>query len=424
MTRIRNREALLNSALDERGRARRALALDLFEAALVSVDPFVCTQRALRALKDQGALGGSVTLFAFGKAARGMAEAALAELPIARGIVIGFEEGTLGPLTLFRGGHPVPADDAPAHGSAMLSLARSLHVDDVALVLVSGGGSALLEVPGPDLTLADLQETTRVLLASGASIREVNVVRSALSAVKGGKLARAIAPARVVNVVLSDVIGSPLPSIASGPTVAPVTVGDTPSSVVARYQLETRLSTRVLGALATTAAQNDSFDHVTSVIAADNLTAQQAMLDGARALGHRTNRREAYVDGEASVMGPRLLAEARALGTIYIAGGETTVTLGPDPGRGGRNQELVLSAYAHLDGALIASLGTDGIDGESDAAGAMLDGELLSRATSLGLDPSASLARHDSGSWLSSAGASLETGRTGTNVADLCLVLP
>ncbi len=434
MTRIQNRAELIAGADGKEAQARRALALDLFDAALAAVDPLLCTRRVLRELCTQGKLSRPVTLFAFGKAARGMTEAALSEVPVTRGIVIGFETGRLGPLQLYCGSHPVPSDDAPEHGEAMLKLAHSLTADDLALVLISGGGSALLEVPRTGLTLSNLQAATRVLLASGASIQEVNAVRSALSAVKGGKLAHAMAPAQVINVVLSDVVGSPLASIASGPT-APAGLADGAdlTTIVERYGLTARLPPAVQAALKSAMPMNDDFEHVTSVIAADNLTAQEALVHEARKRGHHALRRQAYVEGEARLLGPRLWREAQRQQAIYVAGGETTVTLGANVGCGGRNQELVLSAGAAFSrdarmgstgSGLFAAMGTDGIDGASEAAGGLFDASLLARIKALGLEPSVFLTRHDAGTLLSLAGGAIRTGRTGTNVADLTLVWP
>jgi len=425
VSRFQNRDALLDPALDEATRRRRALTLDLFDAALHAVDPVICTRRALTELQRTGALNGPVTLFGFGKAVRGMLDAALLEVEVKRGIAIGFETGRIGTVDLLCGNHPVPSDDAPEHGQAILDLARSLTAHDTALVLVSGGGSALLEAPLAGLTLADLQATTRVLLGCGASIGELNAVRSALSAVKGGKLARAMARARVINVVLSDVIGSPLPSIASGPTVDPDPTLPSALDVVRRYALHDSLPERVNRALAAHVQEERSGSQIISLIAADNLTAQNAMLAAARARGFYAVRREAYLEGEARTLGPKLMTEASVCGAeIYVAGGETTVTLGTTTGTGGRNQELVLGAAANAASGVIASLGTDGIDGASTAAGALLDHALRARIKAMGLDVGAALENHDSGSLLATAGGSLLTGKTGTNVADVCLVIP
>jgi hydroxypyruvate reductase len=424
VSRIENREALLASAADVQGRARRELALDLFDAALTAVEPVGCTRQALRELRVRGELPERVVLFAFGKAARGMAEAALAELEVTTGIVIGHDDGELFPLTVHRGGHPVPAPDAPRHGAEVLALARSLGPHDTALVLVSGGGSAMLELPAPGLSLADIQVTTRALLASGANIREVNAVRAALSQLKGGRLAAELAPARVVNVVLSDVIGSPLSAIASGPTVAPDPDAPSAADVLGRYALDSLPKPVSVRLSSERAPFRMGFGHVTSVIAADNLTAQRAMLHEAERRGVRALRREASLQGEARQLGPLLLREAHEAGCVWIAGGEPTVTLGPRCGRGGRNQELVLSAQAGWISGLIASLGTDGIDGASQAAGALLDDGFVREAERRDLDVVQALSSHDSATCLSNLGAQLLTGKTGTNVADVCVVIP
>lgn len=420
MTRIRNRAALLGQALDERTRTRRELALDLFDVALVAIDPIACTTRALTQLRQQG-MPPRVHVIAFGKAARGMADAALAELDVVGGLVLGFEQGTLGPLTLLAGRHPLPSPDAPEHGTQVLALARSLGEDDAALVLISGGGSALLEVPKAGVTLADIQFTTRKLLDSGADIRELNAVRTALSQVKGGGLARALSRTRVFNVVISDVIGSPLGSIASGPSV----VADETmraQDVIERFELSAALSPWVRAAIAGAgrASQTGPYPTITSVIAADNLTAQQAIVDAAQARGLSVRRREIYLEGEARDVGGRLCAELDV--DVLVCGGETTVTV-KGSGRGGRNQELVLGAAKKAHSALIAAIGSDGIDGASDHAGALLDPSLLAHARAQHLDPLTCLAENDSAHFFESAGGAIDTGRTGTNVADLALVV-
>jgi glycerate-2-kinase len=421
VSRVRNRSELLGSELDEKTRARRALALDLFDKALAAIDPFACTARAIDTLREQGLLERRVHVIAFGKAARGMAEAALAKLDVVEGLVLGFEEGTLGPLTMLAGDHPLPAQRAPEHGARVLSLARSLGPKDVALVLISGGGSALLELPKPGVSIADMRQTTQLLLERGASIRELNALRTALSQVKGGGLARALCATRIVNVVISDVIGSPLTSIASGPTV----MADSAlraNDVVKRYDVSAQLAPSVRAILA---QEQDTFaagayPRMTSVIAADNLTAQQAMADEARARGLSVRRRDAYLEGEARDLSRSLLTELDH--DVLVAGGETTVTV-RGQGRGGRNQELVLGGAQTGSKALFAALGSDGIDGASTNAGALLDPALLLHARSLALDPDECLAQNDSARFFEGARGAIETGRTGTNVADLCVVI-
>ncbi len=372
--------------VDGRVRARRAAALDLAEAALTAVEPEAATARVLA---GRGDLQGCVVL-AFGKAAIPMARGALACCAPSRGVVIGLADPgvDLGPLRVRRGRHPLPALDAEEHGAEVLALAASLGPDDVVLCLVSGGGSALLEFPRPGVTMEQIRSLTAERLEGGAPIGELNAARTALSALKGGGLARALLPARIVNVVLSDVPGQPLSLVASGPTVLD----------------ESRVET---------------------IAAADNDTAVRGVMEAAAARGLVLRRLDEVIVGEARLAGARLMDEAARLFAAQprldglVGGGETTVTVA-GAGQGGRNGELVLGAAAALGDHLVLSLATDGLDGTSGSAGAMLDAQLLAEAPGP-IGPA--LEDNDSATWLAAAGALLRTGPTGTNVADVTLIL-
>ena len=366
--------------------ARRALALDLAEAALAAVEPEAATARVLAGRAD---LRGCVVL-AFGKAAALMARAALTCCAPRGGLVIGLEEPSvdLGTLQVRRGHHPLPAPEAEQHGAEVLALAQGLGADDTVLCLVSGGGSALLEFPRPGVTMAEIRELTDEHLKAGAPIGELNAARTALSALKGGGLARALLPARIVNVVLSDVPGQPLSLVASGPTIL-----------------------------------DDS--RVETVAAADNDTAVQGVLRAGADRGLALKRLQTPIVGEARLVGRQLMEEAARVFAAdpqldgLVGGGETTVTVAGS-GRGGRNGELVLGAAAAIGDHLVLSLATDGLDGTSDSAGAVLDSQLLVD----GPGPIApALDDNDSATWLEAAGALLRTGPTGTNVADVVIVL-
>lgn len=382
--RIENRDALIAGAAPAL-RARRALALDLLDAALDAVEPRRATVAALARARGAGIGLDGCTLIAFGKAARAMAEGALAACGVRRGIVVGFEEGALGPLALRRGAHPLPAPDAPRVGAEVLALARSLGPGDVALCLVSGGGSAMLELPRPGVTMAEIADVTARLNAGGAPIEELNRARAALSQLKGGGLARAMNGATIVNVVLSDVPGGALDVVASGPTLAPGT---------------------------------------RDFVAADNTTARRAMVELARSRGLRVDDTPGFLRGEARAAGPRWVRESAAMPDLdgRVHGGETVVTV-HGGGRGGRNQELALAVLAQGVGGLLATLGTDGIDGASDAAGALVDEGVVATLAEQGLDARAFLDDNDSDALFRAVKTQLITGRTGTNVADVCLFL-
>lgn len=376
MSRIANRDALLGIRASAQILERRRRALDAVDAALNAVEPGRVTRAGLGILADQGVRLDGCVVFAFGKAARGMAEAVLAEVPVRSGLVLGFEEGRLGPLRLVRAGHPVPLIDAAERGGEVLDLARSLGPGDVALCLVSGGGSAMLELPRPGFTLPDIRRRTRELLRADVDIGQLNRVRASMSLLKGGGLARAMSPAAVVNLVISDVPGHGPEVVASGPTVVP-------------------------GAR--------------TLVVADNSTARDA---AAWALGLEPD--PVSTRGVAAEAGRAFYAGTSARGRV--AGGETTVVVSGG-GRGGRNQEFVLGAAAGFEDGLLLSVGTDGVDGSSDAAGALLDEVVFREARRLGLDPSRSLADNDSDRFFAAAGGQIHTGPTGTNVADLHLCL-
>jgi len=421
MSRIANRDALLRD--DRHG--RRGLALDLLEVALAAVDPARSTAVALSRAEDEGALLEGCLLLAFGKASRGMAEAAVARCDPRGGLVVGLADGALGPLPMQASDHPVPGPRAFRNGTAMLDLARGAGEGETVLCLISGGASAMVEAAVPGVTPEELAEATRLLLGCGAPIEELNAVRRALSRIKGGRLAEVIHPARVVNVILSDVPGADPSVVASGPTMR-AEPGPDPSDVVARRGLSGRLPSTVREALRAERAPvpEGILRGVRSYVAADNDAAVGAVVHEAARRGVRLVRLPGHLTGEARLAGERVLEEARrrpdADGVIW--GGETVVRLLGD-GRGGRNQELVLGALPRLDAGLLLSFGTDGIDGHSDAAGALADAGIIDAARAAEVDPEAHLARNDSAAFFSAAGGSIITGPTGTNVADLCLYL-
>jgi hydroxypyruvate reductase len=313
---------------------------------------------------------------------------------------------------------------------------------DLVIALLSGGGSALLENPAAGLTLADLQRTTDLLLRSGAAIGEVNAVRKHLSAVKGGGLARRAAPARLVALVLSDVVGSPLDVIASGPTVPDLTTFRDASTVIERYDLWSALPERVVarlqaglaGAVPETPKPDDPvFSRVQTAVVGSNAHAARAAAARATEMGFHVQVLSTYVEGEAREVGRVLAALAREIDAsgqplprpaCLVLGGETTVTVRGE-GRGGRNQEVALGCapgVAGLADVLVLSAATDGGDGPTDAAGAWVDGTTALRARALGLDVDAFLARNDSYAFFAALGDLLIIGPTLTNVNDLMFV--
>ena len=428
----------------------------ILEAALDAVDPARAVAAALRIEDDALFVGpttidlrtvGRVIVLGAGKAGAPMAQAVEEVLGerVAGGTVV-VKEGHGAPtahVQLREAGHPVPTQAGLDAGAEVLALATGAGPDDLVICLLSGGGSALLEsLPAP-LTLADLQSTTALLLASGASINELNAVRKHLSLVKGGRLAQAVAPARLVTLVLSDVVGSPLDVIASGPTVADSTTWTDAWDVVERYALAARLPATVTahlraglaGALPDTPKAGDpALVHAVTVIVGDNALAAEAARAAAARSGYNAAILTTFLEGEAREMARVAVALGRevqvhdrpaATPACLILGGETTVTLGDNPGMGGRNQEMALAAALALDGMdgiTVVALATDGSDGPTDAAGGVADGTTAARARALGYDPHTALRHHDAYPLLDATNALLHTGPTRTNVNDLLFV--
>ena len=297
--------------------------------------------------------------------------------------------------------------------------------------LISGGGSALLTLPVPGMDLTDLQTLTGALLRSGATINEINAVRKHCSRIKGGNLARLAAPATLITLILSDVVGDPLDVIASGPTVPdPATVADA-QAVLERYKVQTQ---KPVPFRETPKPGDPVFEQVQNVVVGSNRLAALAAVEKARQLGYRTLLLGTYVEGEAREVAKVAAALAKGLRAhddplpppaCIVWGGETTVTI-RGKGKGGRNQELALAAALALEGwpgVLLMALATDGTDGPTDAAGAVITGETVARARSMGLDPWAALEANDSYTFFDKLGGLIRTGPTGTNVNDLLFVL-
>ena len=436
-------------------------------AALDAVEPGAAVRRFLQRDGDRLTVAGQrydlaqidrVLLVGAGKAGAPMARAA-AELlgdRLAGGVVVVKDGHAAAPttsgetssmhhgsLSIVEASHPVPDARGVAATERIAALLAGTTGRDLVIALISGGGSALLTAPAPGISLDDLQELTRLVLACGASIDEINTLRKHLDGVKGGGLARMAAPARLVTLVLSDVVGDPLDVIASGPTVPDrSTFAEALAVLEHRGLLERapapvveRLRRGAAGALAETPKPGDPlFERVQNVIIGSNRQAALAALAQAEREGWRGLLLTTFLQGEARAAGRKLAASAREIvasghplvpPALVVAGGETTVTLRGD-GTGGRNQEAALAAVgdmAGLPGATLVTLATDGGDGPTDAAGAVVTGETFARAQALGLDPAAQLARNDAYPFFDALGDLLRPGPTQTNVNDLAFVL-
>jgi len=346
-------------------------------------------------------------------------------------------------IRLLEAGHPVPDERGAAAARAIHALARSAGAEDLVLVLVSGGGSALTPAPVPPITLGDKQAMTRWLLAAGATINQLNVIRKHASLLKGGQLARAASPARVEALLLSDVVGDPLDVIASGPTAPDASTFAEALDILERFTLRERAPRSIVlrleqgarGELPETPKPGDPlFARVRNSVIGNNALVVNAAAARARELGFTPHVLTRALEGEARDVAGRFVELARAIragrGPVaapacVIAGGETTVTI-RGRGKGGRCQEFALTAALAMDSlgdVVILAAGTDGSDGPTEAAGAMADRESVARARARGFDPEAGLAENDSNAVLGGAGDLVVTGPTNTNLLDLYMVL-
>ncbi len=421
-----------------------AAAIELQRAALAAVDPASAIRRHVRregdvlVVADQRYhLGDYARVFVVGggKAAVPMADAIAGILGerLTAGVVVTKYEHTRGQsiprIQIIEAAHPVPDENSVRGARAVADLADRATERDLVICLISGGGSALLTLPVPGLALAGLQALTDALLRCGATINEVNTVRKHCSGIKGGNLAHLAAPARLVALILSDVVGDPLDVIASGPTVPDSTTMADAQAVLRRYEISEPPFLRE-----TPRPGDPIFDRAQNVVVGSNRLAALAAVESARELGLNALLLSTYVEGEAREVGRVAAALAKGIcadgdplppPACLVWGGETTVTVRGE-GMGGRNQELALSAAVALDGwrdVLIMALATDGADGPTDAAGAIITGETLARARERGLDAWTALEANDSYRFFDELGDSIRTGPTGTNVNDLLFVL-
>jgi hydroxypyruvate reductase len=380
-----------------------------------------------------------VLVLGCGKASAAMARALSDVLGdrITAGLVV-VKDGYTAPVErveVVEAGHPVPDRRGEVAAARILDVAREARADDLVIVLVSGGGSALTPAPAAPITLDEKRAVTRLLLEAGAAIGELNAVRKHLSFLKGGQLARAAAPATLLTLALSDVIGDPLDVIASGPTAPDASTYADALAVLSRRGIMDRVPVSVArrlqagrrGEIAETPKPGDPvFDHVTNLVIGNNAVIVAAATAAAERLGYRPTLLTRELQGEARDVGPELLRRARALTppACLLAAGETTVTV-RGRGRGGRCQELALAAALAMDGGPLTLLaaGTDGTDGPTDAAGAVVDAGTTRRGAGAGHDPRTALDDNDSYTFLRASGDLVVTGPTNTNLLDLCIVL-
>ena len=415
----------------------RQLLKRMFEAAVQAAAPAICVPQALPTPP-----AGRTVVVGAGKAAAAMAQAVEAHWPADRplaGLVVtryGHDVPAPGTrrIEVVQAGHPVP--DTAGHDAAVriLAMVQGLGPDNLVLCLISGGGSSLLSLPAPGVSLADKQAVNRALLRSGAGIGEMNCVRKHLSAIKGGRLAAAAAPARLVSLVISDVPGDDPSVIASGPTVPDATTLADARAVLARYRIAPpdAVSACLLDPGAETPKPGDAaFDRASTVVIATPQASLEAAASVARAAGITPLILGDAIEGEASEVARVMAGIARACALhgqpaeppcVLISGGETTVTV-RGGGRGGRNVEFLLALAVALGGhpgMFAIACDTDGIDGTEDNAGALLGPDTLARA---GVDARAMLADNDGYGFFAKLGDLVVTGPTRTNVNDFRAIL-
>ncbi len=456
MIAIKNKEQLIQNGETPLNQKARKLALKSLEHALNTVDPKQIIKSKLSLKNSTLHVNGhsfdlekfkNVYVIGGGKASGAMAEAL--EHILGNRIKSGLVNVPHGSkhktsiIKLHGANHPVP-DEAGVEGTCrMLEIAEKAEENDLVICLISGGGSSLMPLPRGEITIADKREITNALLKCGANINEINTVRKHISDFKGGWLAKKAYPATILNLILSDVVGDPLDFIASGPTIPDSTTFSDAVKILKKYSLweKTPASIRKVlsdgekGVIPETPKSNDeAFKKVFNVVVGNNRLASQAACEHLKSEGLKTLLLTATLEGEAQHIGIMLASialEIAASGNpipkpaAIIAGGETTVTV-TGKGKGGRNQEIALVAALKLkkmDGAVVASLSTDGVDGPTDAAGAIVDGKTLTRASKMGLAPEEYLAENDSYHFFSKLGDLIFTGPTGTNVNDVSLII-
>ncbi len=453
---IKNLKQLVQNGQSQTDRRARELALKSFEAAVRAVDPkrligsklvledsilkVDCYTFDLKHFKNIYVIGG-------GKASGSMAEAleALLDKRITEGIV-NVPKGSKHKTEIVKlneASHPIPDESGVEGVKRMLELAEKAGENDLVICLISGGGSSLMPLPRNGITLVDKRKITEDLLKCGATISEINTVRKHISGIKGGWLAKKAYPATVLNLILSDVLGDPTEFIASGPTVPDSTTFSDAVKILKKYGLWEKAPESVRKVLLegekglipeTPKADDKAFRRVFNVVIGNCRDASRAACKTLKSAGLNTLLLTALLEGEARHVGTFLASVAREIAAsnnpvprpaAIVAGGETTVTV-VGKGKGGRNQEIALAAALKirgLDGCVVASLSTDGVDGPTDAAGAVADGKTIERAEGAGLNAETFLVENDSYNFFSRLGDLIFTGPTGTNVNDISIVI-
>ncbi|MHA1664500.1 MAG: glycerate kinase type-2 family protein [Candidatus Njordarchaeales archaeon] len=454
---IKNYDEIIKSTTNEENLKVKKWILDCIEAALRSVEPSVAVKSALKIINNKLNIRGlsfdldsfeNIYVIGGGKASGAMAESIeqLLGNKITEGIV-NVPEGTEGNyhteiILINPASHPIPNENGLYGAKRMIEIAKKAGEKDLVIVLISGGGSALMPYPADNITLQEMQNITNLLLRSGATIEEINAVRKHISQFKGGQLAEAIYPATALTLIISDVVGDRLDTIASGPTAPDETTFKDAYNVLKRYNLLDKAPENIINRIKrglsyeipeTPKSGNKIFKKIHNIIIANNRMALIGAMKEAVKLGLNAVILTSFLEGEAREVGTVLGSIVREIynynsvikkPAMILAGGETTVTV-RGQGKGGRNQELALSAAIKirgLEGVGIASLGSDGIDGVTDAAGGIVDGTTIEKGLENGMNPLEYLDNNDTYSFLSKTGDLIITGPTGINVNDLIFI--
>ena len=456
MIAINNKGQLVKNGETQLNQKARILALKSLESALNAVDPTEIIKSRLslknstlkvnsfsfdmKKFKNVYVLGG-------GKASGSMAEAL--EQILGKYLTSGLINVPYGSkhqtkiIKLHESSHPTPDESGVEGASHMLQIAEQAKENDLVICLISGGGSSLMPLPRGEISIEDKRQVTEALLRCGATINEINTVRKHISDFKGGWLANRAHPATVLNLILSDVVGDPLDVIASGPTVPDSTTFGDAFRVLEKHNLWGKIPGSVKRVLSdgekglipeTPKADDAVFKKVCSVVVGNNRSAALAACESLKSAGLNSFILTSVLEGEARQVGVMLASVALEIVASenpvpkpagVVAGGETTVTVTGE-GMGGRNQEIALAAALKLkglDGVGVASLSTDGVDGPTDAAGAIVDGRTLVRAAEMGLSSERFLAENDSYDFFLRLNDLIFTGPTGTNVNDVSVVV-
>ena len=439
----------------------RGHARTMFADAVAAADPRAAVVRILNAKPSsfqsrsasnpdssqlQELLQRKVRVVAFGKAAITMTEGALECVPedllIEAPVAVTSYENVIqhGKIQILGAGHPIPNADGLKAARKIAKTVRAAKADELILALISGGASALLPMPPPSITLEDKRNATQLLLTSGADIHEINTVRKHLSELKGGGLARLAYPAALQALILSDVLDNDPGTIASGPTAGDLTTFSDAKGVFLRRGIWEQIPNSIQAHLdrgcdglidETTLPEDEIFRDVSNTIVGSNLISLDSICQSAKSAGYDVQIVSKALTGEARSVAEKFLMRASApieRPTAFVAGGETTVTV-RGSGLGGRNQEMALTFAIDADSRfnnlswVFLSGGTDGIDGPTDAAGGLVDPGTIARIHNAGYDPRLLLDNNDAYHALDHAGDLLVTGATGTNVADLQILL-